>query len=172
MSTVILMLVGAAWMAVLLPTMIKSRLHGSPRNSMNTFRRQMSSLQSPKGRSSDLRSLSRPLAPAPTRGARRPGYGRGDDMSGALSRNDRSRQARQSREARRREMETQQRRKNTVVGLVISTATSLFVSVTTGSMGFATYFTASLIATVLYCYWLRQVRIKRENERYLNRYNR
>ncbi|NBP50810.1 MAG: hypothetical protein EBU70_06455 [Actinobacteria bacterium] len=166
------MLVGAAWLAVLLPPMIKTRLHGSPGNSMNTFRRQMSSLQSPQGRSSDLRSLSRPLAPSPTRGARRPGYGRGDDMSGALSRNDRSRQARQSREARRREMEVQQRRKNTVVGLVISTATSLFVSVTTGSMGFATFFTASLIATVLYCYWLRQVRIKRENERYLNRYNR
>lgn len=172
MSTVILMLVGAAWLAVLLPPMIKSRLHGSPGNSMNTFRRQMSSLQSPGARATDLRGLSRPLAPSPTRGARRPGYGRGDDMSGALSRGDRSRQARQAREARRREMEAQHRRKNTVLTLVITTATSLFVSLTTGSMGFTTLFTASLIATVLYCYWLRQLRIKRENERYLNRYNR
>jgi|688.fasta_scaffold769207_2 hypothetical protein len=172
MSTVILMLVGAAWLAVLLPPMIKTRLHGSPGNSMNSFRRQMSSLQSPRGRSSDLRSLSRPLAPAPTRGTRRPGYGRGGDMSGALSRNDRSRQARQEREARRREMEVQHRRKNTVVGLAITTVTSLFVAVTTGSMGFATLFTASLIVTTLYCYWLRQLSIKRENERFLNRYNR
>jgi hypothetical protein len=39
-------------------------------------------------------------------------------------------------------------------------------------MGFATLFTASLIVTTLYCYWLRQLSIKRENERFLNRYNR
>jgi hypothetical protein len=59
-----------------------------------------------------------------------------------------------------------------VVGLAITTVTSLFVAVTTGSMGFATLFTASLIVTTLYCYWLRQLSIKRENERFLNRYNR
>lgn len=169
MSSVILMLVGAAWLAVLLPPMIKSRLHGSPGNSMTSFRKQMSSFQSRGGRASNLRDLSRPLAPSQSRGNRRPGQGGRGQMSGSLSRPDQSRQAR---EARRREFEVQQRRKNIVMGLVITTATSLFVSVTTGSTGFLSLFTLSLIATTLYCYWLRQVRIKRENERYLNRFNR
>jgi hypothetical protein len=169
MSSVILMLVGAAWLAVLLPPMIKSRLHGSPGNSMTSFRKQMSSFQSQGGRASNLRDLSRPLAPSPTRANRRPGQGGRGHLSGSMSRPDRSRQAR---EARRREFEVRQRRKNTVVGLAITTATSLFVAVTTGSTGFLSLFTFSLIATTLYCYWLRQVRIKRENERYLSRFNR
>jgi len=58
------------------------------------------------------------------------------------------------------------------MGLAGTTSLSLFVAVTTGSSPFLSLFALSLIATTLYCYWLRQVRIKRDNERYLNRYQR
>jgi len=169
MSTLILILVGAAWLAVLLPPMIKSRLHGSPNNSLTSFRKQMSSFQSSSGRGGNLRDLSRPLAPSQTQSSRRAGYDGRGYASGAVRGPARSRQ---SREERRREFEVRQRRKNTVMGLAGTTSLSLFVAVTTGSSPFLSLFALSLIATTLYCYWLRQVRIKRDNERYLNRYQR
>jgi hypothetical protein len=43
---------------------------------------------------------------------------------------------------------------------------------TTGSSAFVYLFTVSLLALVGYCYVLVQLRIKRENERYLRQFRR
>ncbi|MHB1090317.1 MAG: hypothetical protein ACYC0U_04515 [Ilumatobacteraceae bacterium] len=41
MSKLILLIVGAAWMAVLLPPLVRAKLNGSPSNSVSNFRRQL-----------------------------------------------------------------------------------------------------------------------------------
>ena len=62
MSKLILIIVGAAWLAVLLPPMVRAKLHGSPSNSVSNFRRQLNSLESSGGRSQQgqLRNMARP----------------------------------------------------------------------------------------------------------------
>ena len=45
MSNLILLLVAAAWAAVLVPPLVQSRLRNSPTSSVSNFRRQLSSLQ-------------------------------------------------------------------------------------------------------------------------------
>ena len=50
MSKLILLIVGAAWLAVLLPPLVRARLNGSPANSVTNFRRQLNHLESAGGR--------------------------------------------------------------------------------------------------------------------------
>ena len=45
MGNLILLLVAAAWAAVLVPPLVRSRLRNSPNTSVTQFRRQLSSLQ-------------------------------------------------------------------------------------------------------------------------------
>ena len=45
MSNLILLLAAAAWAAVLVPPLVRSRLRNSPTSSVSNFRRQLSSLQ-------------------------------------------------------------------------------------------------------------------------------
>ena len=93
MSKLILIIVGAAWLAVLLPPMVRAKLHGSPSNSVSNFRRQLNSLESSGGRSQQgqLRNMARPLAPSQQyRGATartsRPQQGALSNLTGALIR--------------------------------------------------------------------------------------
>ena len=79
MGNVILLVVVAAWAAVLVPPLVRSRVQRSPGTSVDHFRRQLSSLQRggrPMGRPSAGRSGTRrdPYAPlgAPLRGVARP----------------------------------------------------------------------------------------------------
>jgi hypothetical protein len=65
-----------------------------------------------------------------------------------------------------------QRRQNIVVGLAITVPVALFLAFTTGSQGFVMVFASSLIALVVYCYVLVQLRIRRDNERYYNQFRR
>jgi len=51
----------------------------------------------------------------------------------------------------------------------ITVVLSLFLALTTGSQIFFTVFAVSLISLAVYCYVLVQLRIKRENERFLSR---
>ena len=69
MSKLILLIVGAAWMAVLLPPVVRARLNGSPSNSVNDFRRQLYSLENsgPRRPQNQLRGMARPLAPSSPR---------------------------------------------------------------------------------------------------------
>jgi len=178
MSKLILIIVGAAWLAVLLPPMVRAKLHGSPSNSVSNFRRQLNSLETSGGRSQQgqLRNLARPLAPSPQyrRAAARtsrPKQGALSNITGALIRPEGVRHHRAPAMLTPQAM-VRQRRQNLVVGMAVATGISLFLAFTTGSSAFVYLFTVSLLALVGYCYVLVQLRIKRENERYLRQFRR
>jgi Flp pilus assembly protein TadB len=178
MSKLILIIVGAAWLAVLLPPMVRAKLHGSPSNSVSNFRRQLNSLESSGGRSQQgqLRNMARPLAPsqqyrsATTRTSRQQ-QGALSNLTGAKIRPERVRHHRAPAMLNTQAM-VRQRRQNLVVGMAVVTGISLFLAFTTGSSAFVYLFTVSLLALCGYCYVLVQLRIKRENERYLRQFRR
>ncbi len=178
MSKLILIIVGAAWLAVLLPPMVRAKLHGSPSNSVSNFRRQLNSLESSGGRSQQgqLRNMARPLAPTQqyrNAAARtsRPQQGALSNLTGALIRPEGVRHHRAPAMLTPQAM-VRQRRQNLVVGLAVVVGISLFLAFTTGSTAFVYLFTVSLLALVGYCYVLVQLRIKHENERYLRQFRR
>ena len=178
MSKLILIIVGAAWLAVLLPPMVRAKLHGSPSNSVSNFRRQLNSLESSGGRSQQgqLRNMARPLVPSQQyRGATartsRPQQGALSNLTGALIRPEGVRHHRAPALLNPQAM-VRQRRQNLVVGMAVVTGISLFLAFTTGSSAFVYLFTVSLLALCGYCYVLVQLRIKRENERYLRQFRR
>ena len=178
MSKLILIIVGAAWLAVLLPPMVRAKLHGSPSNSVSNFRRQLNSLESSGGRSQQgqLRNMARPLAPSQqyrsvAQRTSRPQQGALSNLTGALIRPEGVRHHRAPAMLNPQAM-VRQRRQNLVVGLAVVTGISLFLAFTTGSSAFVYLFTVSLLALCGYCYVLVQLRIKRENERYLRQFRR
>ena len=178
MSKLILIIVGAAWLAVLLPPMVRAKLHGSPSNSVSNFRRQLNSLESSGGRSQQgqLRNMARPLAPSqqyrnPAARTSRPQQGALGNLTGALIRPEGVRHHRAPAMLTPQAM-VRQRRQNLVVGMAVVTGISLFLAFTTGSSAFVYLFTVSLLALCGYCYVLVQLRIKRENERYLRQFRR
>ena len=68
MGQLVLLVVAAAWAAVLLPPLLRSRLENRPNSSVTDFRRQLNRLQSsvPQRAGGSLRySMARPLAPSP-----------------------------------------------------------------------------------------------------------
>jgi len=178
MSKLILIIVGAAWLAVLLPPMVRAKLHGSPSNSVSNFRRQLNSLESSGGRSQQgqLRNMARPLAPSQqyrsvAQRTSRPQQGALSNLTGALIRPEGVRHHRAPAMLNPQAM-VRQRRQNLVVGMAVVTGISLFLAFTTGSSAFVYLFTVSLLALCGYCYVLVQLRIKRENERYLHQFRR
>ena len=66
MAQLVLLVVAAAWAAVLLPPMLRSRVENRPNSSVTDFRRQLNKLQStatpPRG---TIRAMGRPLAQSP-----------------------------------------------------------------------------------------------------------
>ena len=178
MSKLILIIVGAAWLAVLLPPMVRAKLHGSPSNSVSNFRRQLNSLESSGGRSQQgqLRNMARPLAPSQqyrsaAQRTSRPQQGALSNITGALIRPEGVRHHRAPAILTPQAM-VRQRRQNLVVGMAVVTGISLFLAFTTGSSAFIYLFTVGLLALCGYCYVLVQLRIKRENERYLRQFRR
>lgn len=80
MSKLVLLIVGAMWMAVLLPPLLRSRFDGGAVSSVSDFRRQLNTLQRSQapGTYGSMRAMARPLAPSPRQGyAPRPGYAPG-----------------------------------------------------------------------------------------------
>ena len=66
MAQLVLLVVAAAWAAVLIPPMLRSRLDNRPNSSVTDFRRQLSKLQSTATPSrGGARAMGRPLAPSP-----------------------------------------------------------------------------------------------------------
>ena len=63
MAQLVLLVVAAAWAAVLIPPMLRSRVENRPNSSVTDFRRQLSTLQSTS--TPRMRTLGRPLAPSP-----------------------------------------------------------------------------------------------------------
>lgn len=66
MTELILLVVAAAWLAVLIPPMLRSRVENRPNSSVTDFRRQLTKLQAsatpPRGA---VRAMGRPLAQSP-----------------------------------------------------------------------------------------------------------
>jgi hypothetical protein len=63
MAQLVLLVVAAAWAAVLIPPMLRSRVDNRPNSSVTDFRRQLSTLQSTS--TPRMRTIGRPLAPSP-----------------------------------------------------------------------------------------------------------
>lgn len=69
MSKIVLLVVGAAWAAVLLPPLLRSRVENRPNSSVVDFRRRLSTLQRtvPARGMAPMRSMARPLVSSPVR---------------------------------------------------------------------------------------------------------
>jgi hypothetical protein len=65
MGQLVLLVVAAAWAAVLIPPLLRSRLENRPNSSVTDFRNQLSSLQRTMPSRGGMRSMARPLAPSP-----------------------------------------------------------------------------------------------------------
>ena len=68
MSKLVLLIVGAMWMAVLLPPLLRSRFDPGASSSVSDFRRQLNTLQRSQGPASPahpMRAMARPLAQSP-----------------------------------------------------------------------------------------------------------
>lgn len=70
MTQLVILVVAAAWLAVLIPPMLRSRVENRPNSSVTDFRRQLDRLQSTAVNRPAARAMGRPLAPS---GASRPG---------------------------------------------------------------------------------------------------
>ena len=66
MGQLVLLVVAAAWAAVLIPPLLRSRIENRPNSSVSDFRNQLSSLQKTvPSRGVTMRTMARPLAPSP-----------------------------------------------------------------------------------------------------------
>jgi hypothetical protein len=66
MAKLVLLVVAAAWAAVLIPPMLRSRVDNRPNSSVTDFRRQLSTLQgTATGGRGGMRTIGRPLAQSP-----------------------------------------------------------------------------------------------------------
>lgn len=67
MGELVLLVVAAAWAAVLIPPLLRSRIENRPNSSVTDFRRQLNRLQStvPSRANGSMRGMARPLAPSP-----------------------------------------------------------------------------------------------------------
>jgi hypothetical protein len=164
MSTLILIVVGAAWLGVLAPPLVRAWINRSPSTSVSGFQRRLSTFQArdahrPYGQ---LRAMTRPLVGERAHRLHVPSL---SGITGPILRptGTRSHVAR-SGDWYAREL-LRQRRCHTVVGLASATGIFLFLAFTTGVMALVYCFTLSLVALVWYCYWLVQMRVRRDNER-------
>ena len=180
MGKIVLLAVAAAWAAVLLPPLVRSRMENRPGSSVTDFRRQLSTLQRtvPTRNMTPMRSATRSFAPAPsplqkpaitnhrarqTRSHTPPaGYDRDLAYTGELER----RPARgthghhrhvQAQRVSRREI-VRRRRTNVLFVLVVSTAVTLFLAATTKSHSMVYAFALAFVSLCGYCYKLAQLR--------------
>jgi hypothetical protein len=181
MQKLILLVVGAVWLAVLVPPLMRSRGESRPDSSVDHFRRRLAILQkSTPARIHPMQSAARPLAgpravsglnysrtatriDAPATRLRRSGL----DTSARLDRGDRS-AALERRSAPRSSRPSLRQRRESVVKALFS------VSLASGVLAYMARSTAlmyvcalSVVALVGYCGQL--LRLRREAELYANR---
>lgn len=179
MNRIVLLAVAAAWAAVLVPPLLRSRLENRPGSSVSDFRRQLSTLQKtvPTRQMAPVRGMARPLTHSsgarPSAATRRvvqshaatyaderimvdtaPTGGlqrrAAYDPTGATRRAPAQRVSR--REAIRR------RRANVLFLLVATTGLALFLAATTASSFWVYAFAFSFVALCGYVYKLAQLR--------------
>ena len=182
MGNLILLLVAAAWAAVLVPPLVRSRLRNSPTTSVTQFRRQLSSLQQggrglPRSGSmpvgsmrNPLRDAARPFAPA-ARAVGRPLRQVGHATSSVVHPRGTRQHARFEGEFFEREL-VRRRRQNWLLGSAGTTGVSLLLALAMREMFFVWIFTVAALATAAYCYVLVQWRVKRDHERYRRQFRR
>ena len=192
MTNIVLLAVAAAWGAVLLPPLLRSRSDNRPGSSVSDFNRQLSSLQRsvPTRGMAPMRSMSRPLAQSPLSrpvAAGRPGQlqrgpaqasssrahmntaslqRRPHPESASSPRGDHGhRQAHLTRPITGRE-DLRRRRINVLFVLVLSACSSLFLAATTHANVMMYAFALSFLALCGYCYLLVQIKQRQHESRY------
>ena len=164
MSRLVLIGVAAAWAAVLLPPLLRSRMESRPDTSVSSFRRQLTSLQrATPGGMAPMRSMARPLAGSP-----RPGYAARpvpQARRGQVSTLHRYDLAAERRPARahyaspvRPVSAVKQRRQNILMALGLVTLGSGLLSLTTEAMTVRYVFALSVCLLVGYVYLLIQTK--------------
>lgn len=185
-TNIVLLVVGAAWLAVLLPPLLRSRVENRPGSSIVDFRRQLASLQRtvPTRGITPMAQMARPLAPAV--GSRRHGAVREQVARSNVQRVSldrvatgvpvRSAQVHGARAAspvahrhsqahihraapavdRRRQV--RQRRQNVLFALVGLTSVSAALAFATASTALTYMFVLSAVSLTGYCYKLVQLK--------------
>jgi hypothetical protein len=193
MGQVVLLVVAAAWAAVLVPPLLRSRVENRPNSSVTDFRRQLNRLQStvPTRASGSLRPVGRQLAPSPlsrravsngpaeratvARSHNQPNHAAHRVISGSEVSSHRhepvyrggpsgaQRHRAQPRNAAARAAETRRRRTNVLFMLVMCSISTLFLAATTKASLMLYLFAISFLALCGYIYMLAQIR-QREAE--------
>ena len=188
MGQLVLLVVAAAWAAVLLPPLLRSRVENRPNSSVTDFRRQLNRLQStvPSRATPSMRGMARPHAPSPLQRPAAPGR----PAHAAPVRRTVSRTAtpvrtparmheaslrprthadhtgaalrthRQAHVARTTDPRdaVRRRRSNVLAVLVLATASTLFLAATTKATFLLYAFALSFLALCGYVYLLAQLR--------------
>ena len=179
MGKIVLLAVAAAWAAVLIPPLIRSRIENRPNSSVTDFRRQLSTLQRavPARGMTPMRSIGRPLTQAPSaRSASRQGS-TGTRSGGTTSRSHLhvaslerpapSRTHAPSRGRRPSPREVRRRRRANVLFLLVAAfAVTLFLFATTKSDVMMYAFVLSFFSLMGYCYKLVQLRNQETGRRH------
>ncbi|HEX2784846.1 MAG TPA: hypothetical protein VHN36_14780 [Ilumatobacteraceae bacterium] len=172
MSKIVLLAVLAAWAAVLIPPLLRSRVENRPNSSVTDFRRQLSTLQRvvpTRTMVPTMRSMGRPLAPSPL--SRPTAQGRPTQMhrsSAAATSGQRmhattlDRSSSQHRQAHLHQVShrelVRRRRANVVFMLVLFTGVTAFLAATTHANSMVYIFALSFVSLCGYCYKLVQIR--------------
>ena len=192
MGELVLLVVAAAWAAVLVPPLLRSRMENRPNSSVTDFRRQLNKLQStvPSRTVGPMRGMARPLAQSPRyRAGARPAAPAARRAAGTRSHGDRShgasvpvrRTLSDSSGAHRRPHarpaaqhqarhqisatdQVRRRRSNVLFMLLISAAATLFLAATTKSTAMLYLFAVAFLALCGYVYLLTQVRQRESSQ--------
>lgn len=179
MTQIVLLAVAAAWAAVLIPPLLRSRMENRPGSSVTDFRRQLSTLQKtvPTRSMAPMRSMARPLAQAPAQrtAAQRShavaaAHEREHAYTGELQRRSHrdamvaGQRHTPARRVSRREA-LRRRRANVLFLLAMGTVLTLFLAATTKSSGMVYAFAFCFVSLCGYCYKLAQLRqYERDNQ--------
>jgi hypothetical protein len=181
MGKIVLLAVAAAWAAVLIPPLLRSRVDNRPNSSVTDFRRQLSTLQRtvPTRGIAPMRSMARPLTQSPlTRqvAGGRPGQqlravapiaNRTHLHTASLDRRTSEREYREVARPRVSQREVLRRRRmNVLFFLVISFGLTLFLFATTKSDAMMYAFVLSFFSLMGYCYKLVQLRNEELDRQY------
>lgn len=185
MGKIVLLAMAAAWAAVLIPPLLRSRVDSRPNSSISDFRRHLSTLQRtvPTQRVAPMRAMARPLAQTQTRSSARVApatrgslqtatrqhgpsqhgpatrqHGpREHDRSAARRPAERRPERRPAPQLGQREM-VRRRRMHALFGLLLATGVSLFLAATTKNTVMIYAFAIAFMVLCGYCYKLAQLR--------------
>ncbi len=174
MSKIVLLAVLAAWAAVLIPPLLRSRVENRPNSSVTDFRRQLSTLQRavPTRTMVPMRSMGRPLAASPLSRPAAPGRpGQPNQMHRAATPalagqrmhnvtieqgSGPHRQAHLHKVSQRELI--RRRRANIFFMLVLVTGVTAFLAATTKANSMVYAFAFAFMSLCGYCYKLVQIR--------------